>query len=358
MKTYRRNAKGLTKITAMRASINLTCMNNLDVAHLSIAFSLLENLQSIRISQIITDRSDPWFGKYLSELDCLEFLELPTSFRVLGTIAASLCAADAKLETLTLMSSPHKGLDHWPLTGLIQGLNLSKAALYGEAFSHLTALKVFLPTSNVEGGINVEGLSDFICSLPALSELVFMGSKYLDADLLLPDLHSSSRLQSIEMCHLRFDSPSNLSDFFSRHSESLRRVKIHDVVLRDGSWEDVFSRMRETLNLVSSEMVGGFYASGERNTLGRSLEICYSLAYHNGKLVLPYRSIEDFVERRTDVGPFDLLRTHQRKYPKHTLTDDVRQCGAGVCPHYYTPREAETRFVEEKKKDKIWHGIT
>ena len=297
-----------------------------DVAHLSAGFSRLENLHSIRISQIISDRSGPWFEETLIPVECLGFLELPTSCRVLDTIAASLCTAHAKVEALTLMSSPHDEISSWPQTGLIEGLDLSKSALYREAFSHLKVPKVFLPTRNVEGGVNLEGLSDFISSLPAIVELVFAAAEFSPADLVLPHLHSSSRLQSFDVSYL-------MTNFFSRHSASLRRVRMRDVVLLDGSWEDVFSLMRETLNLSSSEMDGSFYVNDDWNA--RSLEIGYHHTCHDEQLVLPNRCIEDFGEKCTDVEPFHLLRTYLCKYPKHVLPDDVSQCGAGVCSHYY-----------------------
>lgn len=324
---------------------------NLDVARLAAAFSLLENLRSIRISQTFTERSGPVTDCDVVPQDCAKFLELPTSCRVLDTIATSLYAADANVKALTLISSPLLVFeyDHWPLTGLIQGLNVSKAALYRGAFNHLASLSVLIPSTNMKGWINFQGLSDFIRSLPALTELVLTAQPYAHADLEFPGVHPSTRLQSIEVTWLTFGS-STLMGFLSQHSESLRRVKMHDVVLSGGSWEDVFSQMRDNFNLRCSDMCGNFYVTGDWNDWDESLEIGYDHVYHRHKQVPPHRSIEDFVEKRTDVGPFELLRAYQRKYPEHDLPDDAAQCDARLCPYYHTPQEAENKLMQERKR--------
>ncbi len=321
---------------------------NLDVAQLAVAFTLLDNLEAIRVSQTFTDRSGPWLGDTAVPLDCSEFLELPTSRRVLDTIAASLMAAGARLKALTLISQPLIEDNCAALTGLIQQLQLSKAALYRGAFGHLNCLSVFLPSVSVDSGINFEGLSGFICSLPELAELALTGAEHFFADLELPDLHASSeppRLQSIQLSNVALPSPAELTDFLSQNSGSLRRVKLDDIILLDGSWEGVFSHMRDTLSLNLSEMGGSFYTG---NAI--TVEIGHDMGNHNEKQVLPNRAIENFVEGLTDVRPFDLVRTYRRRFPLHDLPDDVVQCDAGVCPHYYTPEEAEKKLMQGRKR--------
>lgn len=71
---------------------------------------------------------------------------------------------------------------------------------------------------------------------------------------------------------------------------------------------------------------------------------------HHGIPALPSRSIEDFIERRTHLGPFDLYRASSRRYPEHLLADDQHQCLAGACPHLYTPVEAEKKFMKERRE--------
>lgn len=227
---------------------------NLDVAHLAAAFGLLKNIQSIRISQIFTDRSGPWFRDSMQPEDCAGFLELATSSRILDTVAASLCVAATKVKTLTLLSSPLEFEGPWPLIGVIEGLQSSKTILYRQAFTHLHTLNLCVPSEEVKHPINFRGLVDFMCSLPALTELVLVGSG-VDTDpaqLFLSDLYLS-QLQSVEMNNVVFESPTHLAEFLARHSNTLQRVKLHSAIKEydslDDSWQESLSQMRETLNL-------------------------------------------------------------------------------------------------------------
>lgn len=320
-----------------------------DVARLNTAFNLLENLSAIRISQLFSDRPGPWRGGRPAA-GVPEFLNRPTSGRVFDAIAASLCATNTKIIALTWVSmSTSPELHPLPLTGIIQGLSGLKTALYSEAFGRLNSISIFLPADTSKMQINFEGLSAFICCLPMLADLEFSGTKYVHTKFdpsFLAGLHVP-RLRSVEISNGIFTSPSNLTDFFSRHSQSLQRVKLHNVALENGSWESVFSHMRDTLNLRSSDMSGKFH-NGDPYEPG-SVEVGYGIQYH-GIPALPRRSIEDFVERRTDVRPFDLKRASSRRYPEHVSADDLHQCLSGVCPHLYTPVEAENKLMARRRE--------
>lgn len=175
--------------------------SHVDVSYLSAAFGRLRNLQSIRISQELTPRTGPWGEDWLLPLDCASFLQLATSYRILDTISVSLIVAAAKIKTLTLISSPLPFSDRWPLIALIDGLRLSKSALYCQAFSHLEAVDICLPSDGVIYQINYKGLEDYLCSLPALKELILTGAVGEPAELRHPEgylLASRSRLLRLQ----------------------------------------------------------------------------------------------------------------------------------------------------------------
>ena len=162
--------------------------------------------------------------------------------------------------------------------------------------------------------MNFGGLSAFISSLPMLQQLVFSGSHAFPTKFLPVFLSSLRvpRLEEVDISNGAFKCPKSLSTFFSYHSESLQRVGLADVVLDGGSWEEVFLKMREALRLRSSAIRGNFY-SGDTLCL-RSADIGQRSSHIDYPL-LPSRAIEDFVERRSDVEPFCLLRHARRLAP-------------------------------------------
>lgn len=214
--------------------------SHLDVAHLTSAFALLENLQSIHISQEFTERSGPWCGEEGILDGYLDFLDLPTSHRVLGTIVAALIATGRRVTSLTLVSVDEFGF--YPLIGLIEELNFSNAIVHREAFSHLKILTILLPhdgedtdmdEEEEERHIDLNGLSVFINSLPALEELVFPGDAWRPRRFLQNFLRrlQVKRLLSIDIRGAAFADPSMLIDFLLRHSDSLLRIRLHDLIL-------------------------------------------------------------------------------------------------------------------------------
>lgn len=234
---------------------------SLDVDQLSVSFSLLKNLESIRISHIITPTPSDWINKSLTQADWPENSEHPASLRALDTISAALHAAGSKIKVLTLLSSPFG--QQWPIVGLIQSLSLSKALLYRQGLSHLQVLHVHLPPGNVTYSKNFEGLSDFISSLPALEELVITGDSEnhlteLCRPLFLSGLHIPL-LKSLQMTNVAFVYPPQLTRFLLRHSENLRRVSLRHAALLAGSWENVVNRMKGTMNLNLSKTSGGYF---------------------------------------------------------------------------------------------------
>lgn len=233
---------------------------SLDVDQLSVVFSRLENLESIRLSHIITRTPSNWVNKSLTP-DWPKNSEHPASLRVLDTISAALHAAGSKVKVLTLLSSPFG--QPWPIVGLIQSLSSSKALLYRQGLSHLQVLHVHLPPGNVAYSKNFEGLSGFISSLPALEELVITGDSEghlteLCRPLFLSDLHIPL-LKSLQMTNVAFAYAPQLTRFLLRHSESLRRVSLHHASLLAGSWENVVDRMKGTMNLSLDKIYGGYF---------------------------------------------------------------------------------------------------
>ncbi|TQW01648.1 hypothetical protein IF2G_10845 [Cordyceps javanica] len=329
--------------------------SHMDVAHLACAFAALENIQSIHISQAFTERSGPWCGEEGSPDGYRDFLDLPTSQRMLGVIVAALVAADRKIESLTLMSMDDFG--PYPLVGLIKALNVSNGKVYRDALSHLRVLTIFLPhdgedadvdEAQEEQSISIRGLSDLMNSLPMLQEVVFPGDVWHSRRILQSFLDSLriKRLRSIEIRGAAFATASSLVDFLKRHSEGIVRVRFCDLILHEGSWRNVFHQIRTTLNLQSSEMSGNFYTATPGEF--RSVEIGYDVEYHCIPILQP-QCIEEFIERRTDVDPFDLLQKYLHEFPLHSTMGEIHQCAAHICPHYYTPEQAARELTNKKQ---------
>ncbi len=97
------------------------------------------------------------------------------------------------------------------------------------------------------------------------------------------------------------------SDFRGKHATSLKIIIFRELKLKTGSWEIVFIGMKKLLTLSS------VYIRGDFDT-GRVMEIKSGLTEH-GRRVLSNEAIEDFIQRKTDDNPFDLLRSARRDYP-------------------------------------------
>lgn len=274
-------------------------------------------------------------------------METPAGCRVFDAFTAALCATDLKVKALTLMSIG----DCYPRPpmGIIQAFTPTKATLYHDAFGHLETLNIHLPPG-ASGFFSFGGLSGFIFFLLRLAKLGFSGTLSDPTGFeptFLNNLHIS-QLRSVEISDVAFSCSLSLLEFFSRHSRSLQRVKLHDVVLEDGFWETVFSEMRDTLRLHSSDMGGSFHNGCPEMISTSNVEICNDMKHH-GLRVLPDRAIEDFIEGCTDADPFDLVRESSRRYPRHVSEGEFQQCSAGICPHRYKPAEAEIKLMEERK---------
>lgn len=99
-------------------------------------------------------------------------------------------------------------------------------------------------------------------------------------------------------------------------------------------------------------MSGNFYTAYPGDP--GSLEVGDDLEYHYVP-VLRSQSIEDYIERRTDVDPFDLVQTYLRDYPMHASRGDVQLCFHAMCPHYYTP-EIAAKKIMDKNEEVTSHG--
>jgi hypothetical protein len=314
--------------------------SKLDTAHLAAILLGLTNLRSVCISQCFSNL--PWVDfEYEDYQNYNHFLEQSSGPRVFDNIAAALRTTDLNLSALTLRSyQDDEG--KLPLTGIIQSLSSTRFTHYQSAFQELKVLSIFIPEDNEDGNLNLDGLLTLINSAPSLEKLElssrFCQEKKLPPHFLkglnIPKLHAI-RLQRLSLLK-EFD----LSGFFSKHSSTLRRVELCDIIFDEGSWEEAISHMRDTLMLDSSNMMGCFCVGDWHNA-----EIHSAMRSH-GRSILPPRAIESFIERRSDANPFELLRTNRINYPPHASPDDIQLCRASFCPYYCTPEEAAQQLKQ------------
>jgi hypothetical protein len=230
--------------------------------------------------------------------------------RFFRAVTTSLSVSGLGIEELTLGS--FRG-DAGSLLGIVQGL-APTTVLYQQAFGNLKRLKILLPgivccQNGHEWELNLAGISALIQAAPSLQELRLEFDQY-PYPALPPSFLASfqlPRLQTLRLSSMLFLNPMCLVDFFSKHALTLKNIHFGLLSLQTGSWETVFLHMREALTLDSLEMPEGFRIGDLWN---EEHEIMPTKRWKNrgGECHLVHnRAIEDFIQRKTENNPFDLL---------------------------------------------------
>ncbi|KAK9443767.1 ATP-dependent DNA helicase PIF1 [Metarhizium brunneum] len=219
---------------------------NLDVAVLAVVLPRLGNLRSIRITQ--SPKSLPSLGRCgMYYKDFRRLLQLSTGPRVFSSITTSLYATNVELTGLVLRSHDVAGLN-LPLTGIVRTLSSTRSPIHEHALKALEFLSIDLTSYEKKEVSNYDGLLNLIQYAPRLEKLEI--SLGCGEDSLLPlnflERVSIPKLRIIRFEGADFHDPSNLMNFYSKHSATLKRMELCDVALRRGSWERVFSHIRKT----------------------------------------------------------------------------------------------------------------
>ena len=269
---------------------------NLDIASLAAALPRFRRLRSIKILRDLNDLDEDW-----SMLES-SFTYSKAGRRFFDATACALSVSGLGIEELSLGSFDE---DSPSLLGVIQNLAPAKLRLYQQAFGSLKRLALKLPwvVYDKSGGpnhdLNCAGISALIQSAPLLEELRLgvdmYGSEPLPADLL--ESLKLPRLRTLGLHSVLFQDPVCLIDFLSKHAATLKRVELWALNLQ-AFWESVFIGMRDILTLDSIYI-------GHNGCQWIEMEPWWT---ESGPEFLNGREIENFVQRKTDVNPFDLLR--------------------------------------------------
>jgi hypothetical protein len=185
------------------------------------------------------------------------------------------------------------------------------AGIYHEAFSQLERLDIKL--SWVESHftqLNYHGLSSLIQAAPLRElRLVTSSSSPVPPDAFLAVL-GASRLRVLELEGVRFNSPSGLLQLLHGLASTLEIVRFHNLGIEHGSWETVLLEMRSAFNLKICKM-GMLLWKGNNIELG----MCF------GDRGIPKNAVNEFVQRKSDINPFDLVRSFN-----HPLNSSVQFC--------------------------------
>ncbi len=313
--------------------------DNLDIALWTSAFCKVANLKSLHIIEL----ADSWIGEDgLDETASSHDDEsaddesaddgsaddgilygIPTDTRPLKTLVKALYAAGTKLESLKLESRMDLIMTLPQIVAGLQSLGLS---LMAHPFECLKRLSI----TSEDDSEDVE-IAKFISSLPLLEELSFSNGWLPDLSerpLLMKNFLaglSVPRLQAVNFRQVSFPSSAFLIAFFLRHARCLQTISMENVLVTSGSWAEVFSRLRQSLSIRYCQMDELFYTSN-----GWVREI--GAPDKHGLPILRPRAIEDFVENRSNIGPYQLL---QRR-PDHLSLEDNRLCQNGTCPYRST----------------------
>ena len=102
-------------------------------------------------------------------------------------------------------------------------------------------------------------LNDFITSAPQLENLTV----HFDCDSPMPSANLSDLVGHFTWHSLRLASfnmisttEEELMDFYERHAETLREIRIESINLEHGSWASIFGRIRDTLSLEKATICG------------------------------------------------------------------------------------------------------
>lgn len=307
--------------------------NNVHIASLVAALPRFGNLHTVRILEDVRHISGNW-----ESLDRVS-TNSHAGLAVFEALVSTLFVMELGIERLVLGSSPG---DSPPLIGILQGLNPAKQNLYQKAFGSLNYLKLVLPTViyHEDGGfgqrhkLNYNGISALIWAAPLLNELQLVFD--MPSQDALPSRFLKSlqipRLRTLQLVTIAFQDPLCLARFFSKHATALKRVELSDLSLETGSWETVFTEMRDVLMLNSIILSGEFSIGGSLTggiTLGSiqideyaELECEFGHRWVDiaGEAcrVRDIKVIESFIQRKTDDNPFDALRLsmHMHNHPQ------------------------------------------
>jgi hypothetical protein len=298
---------------------------NVDIATLAAALPLFRRLRSIQILRDLSDLEEDW-----SDLDGSSTYS-QAGQRFFEAITSALSVSELGIEELLLGSFD---FDSPSLIGIIQSLAPGRLRLYQQAFGTLKRVQMLLPwivydedIGREDQDLNCAGISALIRSAPLVEELRLEFDRY-GAKPLPPNFLGSLKLPSLRALALEsavFEDSLCLIKFLSKHAISLKEVDFGTLTLQTGSWETVFIGMRDALTLHSISMVGEF-------RVDEWTEITPEWREH-GRQVLNDRAIENFIRRRTNDNPFDLLRLARVLFPPHESYRDTRLCVTEKCPY-------------------------
>ena len=293
--------------------------NSIDVASLAVALTGFRELHTVRVLGDPRNTQDGWTlpdGGYTNS---------HARHGLFMAFTTALYVARLSVERLVLGLFPRSN----PAEA-IQGYTHVRQKLYRTAFYNLKCLELRLSTATQgqesvisQGGtLNYKGILSLIRSAPNLEELrlEFDVASQTSIPSLFIDSLQIPKLRVLRLATIFFQDSSCLVQFCSRHAETLKVVELSELCLQTGSWETVFTAMRETTHLDSIVLSGQFLVAGsaiacilvggvlleepvEEVRIGQIRlvgEVC--------RVVVDER-IENFVQGETDHNPFDAIRS-------------------------------------------------
>jgi hypothetical protein len=304
----------------------LLAISSDDVASLAAALRHFQNLHTVRILEDLNSTFDDWFL-----LDRV-FADSRAGQALFEALTSSLFDAGLAIERLVLGS--FNG-DSPALVGIFQGLDLAKQELYQRAFSKLKCLEILLPmvVHHEDNGftqmreLNYEGLSALIQSAPLLEELRLafdmpsqntVPSCFVDS-LQIPNLHT------LRLATVRFQDPSCLIRFCREHAATLKRVEFSELCLQTGSWESVFTGLRDALQLESVILPGRSLVGGP--LIEGLAELYWPRSAGEGCRVVSVEAIESFIRRTGE----NSIESVPAEAGEHGSYDSPRKRGDPPC---------------------------
>ncbi|KAI3331267.1 hypothetical protein F4824DRAFT_476100 [Ustulina deusta] len=265
------------------------------------ALNRLENLSSISLSQIYTHsiHNEPDIG----EDNPSDVIQSPAGHMIFEALVDALVQCGRHIEDLTLGyldEDRFPSTDDSGLVGIIQRLNPESYPKYRQAFGKLKRLTIVLPwTMGEYEELNYSGLSALIRSAPAL-ECLCLTSECLSLDFLPVDFLLSIRapnLSTLVLHNAMFQEPTDLLVLLQMHAATLRVLDLSDIILERDSWQTVLFKTRSFLRLQSCTIRDLFVGNdGTGEAICPPEELCQF-----------YQAVEDFVCRKSDENPFQLL---------------------------------------------------
>lgn len=246
--------------------------DNLDIALWTSAFCKIPNLKSLHIVELpdfweAEDGSDETASSHDDEAaDDDPLYGIPTDTRILQNMFNALYAAGTKIESLKLESGVDLIIALPQIVAGVQSLGLSLGrSLTAHPFERLERLSITSEDDHEDVRI-----AKFISSLPMLKELSFSNGWLPDLSerpLLTKDFLAEPRvprLQAVNFRQVSFPSSAFLIAFFLAHARCLQTISMENVQVTSGSWEEIFSRMRQSLSIRYCQMDGPFYTANGR----------------------------------------------------------------------------------------------